>query len=177
MKIIKSSFLILLFIFNLSVIVSPQNRSKITQRKSVRLNKKHPTVYLTFEKTGKALNDSTGVTEELVWLKLHNNTRWRIWIQASGGKNYEEARLYYNIFDKDGNIKERRGCHVCSIIPLSSSRSILFTVPLEYFTGAAGLELSFSYDWEREFDETYSKREPTHSVYFYTRNFDKSQEQ
>ena len=173
MKKIKCIFLIILVIISLSEILLAQRR--ITRQKSVRLSKKFPTVYFTHEKTGKEVNESTGETVDLVWLRLHNNTRWAIWIEASGGDKYEDARLYYNILDNDGNIKERRGCHVCSINPLGSGRSVLFTVPLEYFTGAEALELSFTYNWEREFDETYSQREPTHFVYFYTRNFDKSQ--
>lgn len=69
----------------------------------VRISKNHPTVYITFEGIGKREPRRLGESNDAVWLRLHNNTRWKIHLQAYGLSsiflkgNEEEVGLYYEV--------------------------------------------------------------------------------
>ena len=59
-------------------------RKGAAQSRDVRLSKNHATVYLMFERVGKREPRRIGEGSDGVWLRLHNNTRWRLHLQAYG---------------------------------------------------------------------------------------------
>jgi hypothetical protein len=103
--------------------------------------------------------------ERSVWLRIHNNTRWRILILAAGGDTEQETSLFYEFLDDKGGVTGGSYCHVCSRIWLRSAKNILFKVPLRYFKNTSTMRLSFNYEWE---DEPFSatEKEPIHYVQF-----------
>lgn len=173
MKVTKTINTIFLILGILFIYVEAQNESGRSRQRSIKVNKVHAANYITLERIGRPELNSSEDTQELVWLRLHNNTRWKILLEASGGnEKYEDARLYYDMLDINGNIKEAISCHVCSITKLQSGKSILFTVPYLQFTGTEAMRIRYNYDWEN-FEDAFTEGEPTHYIYFYTRNLGK----
>jgi len=64
-----------------------------------RLNRKKPGVYIEFVKIGKAESlDGLDKIQEYVWLKLHNNTEWKVNVQMNGvPAEYGDAWLCYGV--------------------------------------------------------------------------------
>src|SRR4051812_35069411 len=81
------------------VVAAPAQRRRARRSSSpVRISKENPTIYITFVRQGKIADVRTGEVKEHVWLRMHNNTRWAINIQASGApKEYGDTSLYYGI--------------------------------------------------------------------------------
>lgn len=57
---------------------SQQQRKQGVSNGTVNLSKDKPTVYITFERAGKRKPLFAGESNQGVWLRLHNNTRWAI---------------------------------------------------------------------------------------------------
>jgi hypothetical protein len=147
----------------------PQGKVTVNP-KSVRIDKKVPTIFIVLERVGTIKNVSGSGEEKRVWLRLKNNSRWLIKLDASGGdKAVEDARLYYEIVDVQRNIKVARTCHVCSIVGLASGKSILFSVPYQELAEGNSLRIQFEYEWEDGVSVA-PAIEPVHFVYFYTRH-------
>lgn len=90
-NVMRSKHLFLPIVISMcSVVTAPAQRKPLQTKGDVRVSKQHPTVYVTFEKYGKAISpweegsNSTGEplksTEsgDDIWLRLHNNTHWAI---------------------------------------------------------------------------------------------------
>ena len=136
---------------------------------------KVPSIFISLESVEIMKDSLRRKDEKRVWLRLRNNSRWTIKVDASGGvKGQDDASLYYDILDDKDNIKQRRACHVCSIVGLARGKSILFAVPYEELEKAASLRIQFSYPWEDEV-EVAPAIEPTHFVYFYIRDLEQVQ--
>jgi hypothetical protein len=77
---------------------SPQRRQvdKIGRR---RPRRDKSSVYISFIHVGKIEPLETGIGDQHIWLRITNNTRWLIWLDASGvpNKEYGEISLYYTI--------------------------------------------------------------------------------
>lgn len=157
---------------------------------AVRLTKGKPSVYITFERRGKRAPLESGESNEGVWLRLHNNTRWEISFCAFGVPEvYGEAGVYYEVekipFQESGGsyaqtmqgdtparrenieppIGYRKG-HVCHVYKLPPGKSIVFSVPREHLAENLAIKVAFNYGWE-ESEDIISGLEPQHSVYFY----------
>ncbi len=90
----KKIVLILSFLFTFSTFAFPQQKGVCENTKDYRLDKNNPTVYLTFERFGKAKDDwkqsKLGEWSDKskiekgndVWLRLHNNSCWDISFQT-----------------------------------------------------------------------------------------------
>jgi hypothetical protein len=86
----RNLFLTTCFLFGLLITTFPQQEKSPVADNDVHISKDHPTVYITFERFGKAINpldlplaepSETSRSKEKgndVWLRLHNNTRWAI---------------------------------------------------------------------------------------------------
>src|SRR5436305_540669 len=78
----------------------PQRQQKKSVTTGIKLQQKQPSVYISFVRAGKIKPLFTGNSEEHIWLRLHNNTRWSIWLDASDiPKEYGDAALYYTVED------------------------------------------------------------------------------
>jgi hypothetical protein len=74
-----------------------QRRFSGTQSE-LRLRKDMPTVYITFERAGKRKPLEQGESDQGVWLRLHNNTRWPLTLAMNGvPKEYGDATLFYDV--------------------------------------------------------------------------------
>src|SRR6185295_20015814 len=87
----------------LSTSAFAQRKGGVAQSSDVRLSRNHATVYITFERVGKREPRRIGEGSDGVWLRLHNNTRWRLNLQAYGLKGVfvrgdeQEVGLYYEV--------------------------------------------------------------------------------
>jgi hypothetical protein len=155
----------------------------------VRVSKDRPTVYITFERVGNREPRRSRESSEGVWLRLHNNTRWRIDLQAHGLSNVflegneKEVAFYYHVAAvpkpstryreipfPSSPVGEQPECEapllgygdLRSGIELPPGKSILFSVPREHVCKNLYVIVDFRYAWESG-----RAGEPQHSVRFY----------
>jgi hypothetical protein len=150
MKMIKSLTLVFLTC-GLVIGATAQRRDVGTQSQDVRLSTEQPPVYITSVRSGKAKSLATGESEERVWLRLSNNTRWAIWYEASDTpKEYGDVAMNpYVVENAQGRKVETGGrCHDCSVISLASGKSVIFSVPDADVSNGRSIRINFSYDWE-----------------------------
>jgi hypothetical protein len=187
MRIIRILIAVLI-LSSLAGIVSAQRRGATRIAHDVRISKKHPTVYITFERVGKREPRRLNESGRGVWLRLHNNTRWVIDVPAYGlpnlvftnGKEKEVGLLYKAAAVPPPSTRlreipappteEEPKCEVPMIgyidlrssIELAPGESKLFSVAREHLCNNLYIFVNFSYAWERDsFDD------PQHSVRFY----------
>lgn len=163
----KKAFSAILILCSLVVGNHAQLRKLNRNQTEFRVRKEMPTVYITFERAGKRKPLDAGESDEGIWLRLHNNTRWPIVLQMNGvPPEYGDAGLFYDVLSERKVILEGR-CHVCSSNKLSPGRSLLFSLSREDLGPKGAIRISFSYSWEDP-DDVFAGREPEHYVYFYT---------
>ena len=129
-----------------------------------------PSVYITFVKTGprKPLYVEDG--EEGIWLRIHNNTRRKIFILAGGAyPGYGDLSPYYEVEStKEGKTDipiGQRSVHIVSSTGLASGRSVVFSIPKEHLAKDLRIRISINFDWE-DTDDVFAGREVEHFVYF-----------
>jgi hypothetical protein len=157
-----------------------------SQASDVRISKNHPTVYLTLERVGTREPRRQGESSAGVWLRLHNNTRWRIKLQAYGLSSIfiegdeKEVGLYYEVgsIPKSGSrfrevgappVKEEPECpaplllygDLRSGLELAPGQSVVFSVAREHLCKNLYVTVTFRYGWEPYGEE------PEHRVRFY----------
>ena len=128
-----------------------------------RINAKLPTVFIEFVLIEKPKDVADNKN---VWLRLRNNSKWIIKVDASGGETEDTVGLYYETLDAKDNVKDRHLCHVCSVIGIKPGKSLLFSVPYDEITAVDSLRIQFQYEWEDRI-EVAPAEEPTHYVVFY----------
>jgi hypothetical protein len=156
-KIRITKLVIALTICALATSAFAQRKGGGAQSSDVRLSRNHATVYITFERFGKREPRRIGEGSDGVWLRLHNNTRWRLNLQAydlkrvfvRGGE--QEVGLYYEVGSIPGPasrvkevgstvVEEKRSCEaplltygdLRSGIDLGPGKSVVFSVPFEH---------------------------------------------
>jgi hypothetical protein len=175
MKVMKL-LLIVVAMFSLVVAAHAQRRRSRNVSRDIRISKQHPTIYITFEGFGQ---------EQEVWLRLHNNTRWRIEIptvEIYMGRDVVPSRLLdkYRIagLGKGEVAKPRFYVEERDGVPVSANQtskplgtyvppghSVLFNVPREHLSDGRRIYLIFHYQWER--GQGYDRaRDPVHRVEF-----------
>ncbi len=90
----------ILMICSIVTVAPSQRRVHRRPHNDVRISKRHPTIYLSFVRFGKSKPDEgEGYSGQRVLLRLHNNTRWSISLQAGGvaDDSDEDARMFYDI--------------------------------------------------------------------------------
>jgi hypothetical protein len=81
-----------------AVLAPAQRRRAGSAAAPVRISREKPTVYIMLVRKGKIADSGTGEVKDHVWLRLHNNTRWPLMIQASGvPKEYGDAQMHYGV--------------------------------------------------------------------------------
>ena len=167
MKKLTIAVLLVMVVFSLYANTSAQYKQKKKIPEPVRVDKRFPTIYLTLEPSRKIVFKSSDESGEKVWVRLRNNSRWGIRLEASGeDRVFGNTRLFYDILSSPEKVEESFGCHVCTIIILGSGKSILFSFPKDHLSKAHALRFNFSYEWENDID-VFAGREPTHYVFLY----------
>jgi hypothetical protein len=136
------------------------------------LRRDKPSVYISFIRVEKIEPLEAGISNKHIRLRITNNTRWPIWLDASDvpNKKYGDIYLYHTIESiNDGRIVIDSRCHVCSNVPLASGKSWIFVVPFDYLDKDQRIRINFSFDWEVR-NDALASREAEHSIFFYSSN-------
>lgn len=143
-----------------------QQRMSSAFQRDVRIERKRPSVYITFERAGQLKSPDPGDEKERVWLRLHNNTRWPLMLDMSAvpSAEYGDAGLFYDELSK-GEVIFRMQCHVCTLNSLGPRRSLVFSIPRTDLAKEGAIRVKFSYSWEDQNDVA-GGREVEHHVYF-----------
>jgi len=174
-----------------SPIYTYAQKSKVRRNNvSVRMVKDRPSVYIDFLRKGRSQPLEEGESNERIWLRFVNNTRWDISFCASGvPEEYGEVGMYYEVvkmpYQESGTysseerkneakgkekpeipVGHRRG-HVCHVYRLQSGRCVVFSVPREHLAEDLSIKVEFNYGWEKP-DDVIEGLEPQHHVYFYS---------
>ena len=156
--------------------VSAQRGGSRRARRDVHISKQHPTIYITFEGSGR---------ERDVWLRLHNNTRWVIQVPAvemymgrdvvpyrladeyrlAGKGRGAVAKPRYYVERSDGTPVTTDQVDTSFGAPVPPGHSVLFNVSREHLSKGHRVYLIFSYQWESGQDYE-GAREPIHRVGF-----------
>ena len=136
----------------------------------VRPNKDRPTVYLTYERSGRRVPLSNGESERGIWLRLHNNTKWKLILRVGGVPNpsYGDAVVFYEVdrIEGRGFIPIGYRSHVASVIKLKAGDSLVFSLPQEHLGKGLAVRVRYNYEWELRMDDSLPANEPYHSVTF-----------
>lgn len=136
----------------------------------VRHHKARPAVYMTYERSGRRIPLSNGESEKGIWLRLHNNSRWKLVFRVGGvpNRSYGDAVLFYEIERTEGSgfIPVGYSSHVASVIKLKAGDSIVFSLPEEHLEKGLTLSVRYNYEWELPRDASLSGNPPYHSVTF-----------
>jgi hypothetical protein len=68
----------MLILCSFALTASPQQHRPRASNEDLRLSKDKPTIYITFERAGERRPLFANESNQGVWLRLHNNTRWAI---------------------------------------------------------------------------------------------------
>jgi len=93
MKWLFTFFIVFILIFS---IVSAQTRKPNKISSEIRLSRNKPSVYISYERTGKREPLYESESSEGIWLRLHNNTRWTIIFPSSGApETHGDIGIFY----------------------------------------------------------------------------------
>jgi hypothetical protein len=170
------SFFIIVVIVTVSF-VSAQTRKPNMPSSEVRLSMDKPSVYISYERSGKREPLHVGESDEGIWLRLHNNTKWKIKFPVSGApETHGDVGMFYTLEvvselpDEVVDIpKGDELGHVYSPFEVRSGESVLFSVPREHLPKGIVLRVKFSYEWENQ-DDVSAGREVEHTVSYYASN-------
>lgn len=106
----------IVILLGLAAIVPAQQRKPHLASNSARILKGKPTVYLTFVRYGKRESFHINESDEGVWLRVHNNTRWPLVFAGFGRftRNDEEVTVFYGVEE----VPKPRGPFVSPSLPV-----------------------------------------------------------
>ena len=149
----------------------PVSVSASRKPQEVRLVRDKPTVFISFVRTGKRNPLEVGESDQGIWLRIHNNTKWNLVFRAGGvpDSSYGDALLFYQVERTDGAegyVPIGYQSHVSSVIQLQSGKSFLFSLPREHLAKGLAIQLAYNYDWELTKDSAFVREgEPRHYVW------------
>jgi hypothetical protein len=168
------------FSYAQSQVRNTKKNSTASKKTAFTLLTEKPGVYIDFERAGKRPPPGDDVSDEAVWLKLHNNMRFSIkfcafsLIDEKGnlltyeeageiGLNYEvELTNPSNFVGTQSDVPTgNKSTGLCHVFTLEAGKSIVFSVPAEHLIKGLSIKVPFNYEWEKE-----SEDNPTHFVYF-----------
>jgi hypothetical protein len=159
--------------------VSGVQQSSQNKGGSMLIRKDRPSVYIEFERSGKAPPLFEREIEERIWLRLQNNTQWAIEFcsfpvkdQYGGvGIVYEVKRYPITLGMMEGSSsrdalpKERNQqesvrtpqgystADVCTPYSLDSGKSVIFSIPREHLGKNFYIEFEYWPEWENRENE------------------------
>lgn len=169
----------------LLIISSASLYGQKSEEASVLLNKKRASVYIDFEKSGKEQPLFEGESNQRIWLKLQNNSKWAInFCSFRVEKKYGDLGVVYDVKrlnqiggtytteqlaqierEMQNPIPEGYStADTCSEFELASGKSILFSIPKEHLKKRLYIQIKFSYEWEMKYPE--SGGTPSNYVFF-----------
>ncbi len=189
--ILKKQFIfiaILVTAFNVQSQVKTGNKNLDAGEKAAHiLLSDKPSVYIDFERTGKRPAPGDDVSDEAVWLELHNNMRFSIKFCAFSLVDQKGNLLTYREAGEIGIRYEveltnptkfvgtksdvplgNKVTDFCHVWVLETGKSVVFSVPAEHLVKGLSIRVPFNYEWEDE-----SQNNPTHFVYFNSLNIAK----
>lgn len=131
-------------------------------RRGMLVRKDRPSVYVEFERSGRALPLFEGEKEDRIWLRLQNNTKWTIEFcsfsvkeqYGSAGVVYEVKRQRSSSFQTEAKTPQGYSTgDTCTAYHLSSGKSLVFSVPREHLRTNLYLEIEFWPEWENKDNE------------------------
>lgn len=140
----------------------PVSAQKVEKNKdssdSILLNPRKPSVFISYERYGERTPARQDESNKGVWLKLHNNSKWKIYLKTYGADNEKnEYRVSYEVRIIPGLEWEKResklpiGYRINSnstIRAIEPGKSIIFSVPQENLAEGLAVFVYFSYEWE-----------------------------
>jgi hypothetical protein len=162
--------IILLFVCAL-LLVPVVAQKKETNSSQVRLVKDLPHLYISFVREAKIEPLYEGESDQRIWLRFHNNSRWKVsFCSEPTPKEYGEILPKYKIerYTSTGVIPGARGGDVCGSITIKAGKSILFSVPREHLAEGLAIKIPYRYVWEIDPDGSINPEEPEHYVFFYS---------
>lgn len=154
------------------VCLVPQLNAKQSKKApDIRLANDKPTVYVSFVRSGPRRPLENWESDQGVWLRVYNNTKWNLIFNAGGvpDPSYGDAVIFYNIkrIEGEGAVPIGYQRHVSSVIQLQSGRSLEFSIPREHVSQGLAIEIAFNYAWELNKEHTTVREsEPLHYITF-----------
>ncbi len=139
----------------------PINAQK-TKSTSLKIIETKPSVYISFDHSGKQDALFEGDSNNRTWLRLHNNTKLKIFFcEYSVDKEYGDVGIFYEVerfayFNEYKNEKSPNGygrADNCNVHTLASGKSVLFSLPSESLTKGLRIKTQFFYGWTGDWKE------------------------
>jgi hypothetical protein len=189
----KSFLISIVFVFIFSFAVFPQQKVVCDETTNFSIDKQMPSIYLTFERFGKATSwtqskigewsDKSKIEKgDDVWLRLHNNSCWDIKFKTDSlylSKTIVDGKLkiIYGILE-DGalaniqySVEEQNrkqvpyGSDTASLSSLPSGKSVIFGVFKDHLSKSRSIYIDFTYGWEvKDFSNNLA---PLHQAFFW----------
>jgi hypothetical protein len=148
-----------LIIINLHPVCLPQTKTVGRGvQGTTRLDLRKPSAFITFEKAGKRTPAREGESDEGIWLRLHNNCKWKLYLKTYGADNENnEYRVSYDVQLIPGlewrrkEVELPQGYRIINnarIRAIDPGKSIVFSVPREHLKDGFSILINFSYEWE-----------------------------
>lgn len=169
----KSIAFLLIFIF-IACSITAKSQTKETTSKDVRLVKDRPHVYISFEREAKRKPLRTGEGNRGVWLRFHNNSKWRVGVcMWDVPKEYGDKDITYEVerYKKESGLEKTPIANATDGCPqeyIEPGKSVLFSVPREHLANGLSIKVPFRYEWEDDPDGFANPLEPRHYAYFYS---------
>lgn len=189
----KRFLIIISFISIFNFVVFSQQKFTCDSSTNFLIDKEMPSVYLTFERFGKATSwtqskigewsDKSKIEKgDDVWLRLHNNSCWDIKFKTDSlylSKTTIDGKfkLIYGILE-DGalanvqySVEEQNrkqvpyGNDMANLSALPPGKSILFGVFKEHLSKSRSIYVDFNYSWE--FKDFSNNLAPLHRAFFW----------
>ena len=159
--------------------VSGIQQSNQNKGSSILIRKDRPSVYIEFERSGKAPPLFEGEKEERIWLRLHNNTQWAIEFCSFSLKDeYGDVGIVYEVkrsrtpigmievsSNQDALPEERNQqepartpqgystADTCTPYSLDSGKFVVFSIPREHLGKNLYIEFEYWPEWENRDNE------------------------
>ena len=142
-----------------AVIVAGDVAAQSQTKSPDRLLPDRPLAYITFVRTGKRETIHVNESNEGVWLRLHNNTRRRMYLRTvEGGPKSQGYLLLYEVVPEDGartetNLPIGERSDIRTIISVRPGKSALFSVPREHLARGLSISVAFAYRWDGDYEQ------------------------
>ena len=135
-------------------------------RKRYVADPKLPTVYVREEIPERGSKTSPHKGTSLIFFRLYNNLKWPIMLTVSAaGEGEGDVQMDYELLDLENKVTHSFECHLCTISPLGSGKSLLFSLPRSEVLVNKRLRIRYSFLWESIRDVS-AEIEPVHYVMF-----------